>query len=224
MTKDLRKYTPENSSSETADVNSESQGYVSSEVEPREHSTYQNEVNTETDNLLARWQVEKRLGPYSRDEVYKLCVGPAYHRFYGSFNKFSSTGSLGLSFSIPAFFLGSVWFVYRRMYLWAFLIFMCTTPASALGEFGPFIFALLVGAFAKGFYWQSIEKKITNTMRANPQSSAQEIMTMLKVKSGPNFWGAAIFLIVFIVPIGLAVIWYFTTQMPIAELNQMELN
>lgn len=131
-------------------------------------------------------------------EVRALYVGDKYHRFAEAFDSFDRAGKLQASFSWPAFFLGLVWFVYRKMYLEALVIFVAAllgqlllsglTQGSGLISLGA---ALLLGLLAKGLYWKAVDRRIFQAMNLYPQEPAEAIAWLAR-RGGVNLAGALI--------------------------------
>lgn len=76
--------------------------------------------------------------PSSRDiqvELYKALIGPNNQSYYlERFLNYDKTGAVGLGWHWPAFFVTFYWFLYRKMWLNAFLYFI-----------SPFIFSFIIG-------------------------------------------------------------------------------
>ncbi|MDR1604137.1 MAG: DUF2628 domain-containing protein [Gracilibacteraceae bacterium] len=112
-----------------------------------------------------------------------------------------------LTWNWPAFFLGTVWLIYRKMYKYT-LIF--TAISYILGRFlpanfagGMFILPVVLGLSANYLYMLHVQAKLR---AARATGDRQEKALYIKNHGGVNLWGA---LILF----GLLLVFlYFTMQ------------
>ncbi|HXV68816.1 MAG TPA: zinc-ribbon domain-containing protein [Nitrospira sp.] len=84
--------------------------------------------------------------PVQNDEaLWRQFIGPNADRYLAQFKRFSSNGHsrFALSWNWPAFlFVSFLWFLYRKMYLHAFVYAV-----------GPMVSTYLTGDFSSGFVW-----------------------------------------------------------------------
>jgi len=60
-----------------------------------------------------------------QEEIYKAVIGPNKQDYYlRHFSQFDSNGEIGVSWNWPAFFVTFYWFLYRKMWRYAFLYFI----------------------------------------------------------------------------------------------------
>jgi hypothetical protein len=67
------------------------------------------------------------------EEEFKIFIGKNADRYLHKFQKFlgGGTNSFAVTWNWSAFFLGSIWMLYRKMYLWALVAFFITfTPVA----------------------------------------------------------------------------------------------
>lgn len=178
---------------------------------------FKNDPNvTSTDVTPAGpWQVEEGpRGPrqLSLKEVRELYVGDNYYRFATDFELFDEVGGLRPTFSIPAFFLGAIWFVYRKMYIEALIVclaafslqwlaglFNISEGLASMSSFGVAIFLALV---AKSLYWKAVDRKVAQAMNLYPADPPKAV-AWLQGKGGTNLIGALVFAAVL-----LAIVYY----------------
>ena len=68
-----------------------------------------------------------------REEEFRAFIGKKADHYLNKFRFFGDEGATGfaVTWSWPAFFLGFIWMLYRKMYLWALMaFFIAFTPVS----------------------------------------------------------------------------------------------
>lgn len=81
------------------------------------------------------------------DELWRAFIGPNADRYLEQFKKFAFTGSprFNLTWNWMAFLFTFLWFLYRKMYLYAFVYAV-----------GPSVSFLMTGDVAVGIVWQTM--------------------------------------------------------------------
>ena len=104
----------------------------------------------------------------SFDEVRRSYVQKGYLDFDEAFKKYDD-GEFPLLFAVAPFFLGILWFLYRKMYLEAVIIFgvaaILETLLNIFGFHGAGLammvgMAILLGLAGKWLYWSDVNRKI----------------------------------------------------------------
>ena len=73
-------------------------------------------------------------------ELYRAVIGTRKQEFYlPYFRRAEERGFPPLSWNWPVFFFGILWFLYRKLYVWALIVFFFPT------------FAVLVAGVVEGF-------------------------------------------------------------------------
>ena len=141
-------------------------------------------------------------------ETRAACVGPRYPHYEKSFNLFDEAGGFRPTFSWPPLIFGIFWFLYRRMYAEAVLIFLggwaMMRQVTVWGE-GPVIllslgFGLVLAVIGSCLYWRAVDRRLEKAMRLFPHQPEQAL-AWLKAKGGVDPW---IPLIVVMVLMGLS--------------------
>ena len=126
-------------------------------------------------------------------DLESIFIGPKNASYYlGKFADFRSHGG-SVSWNWPAFFIASIWFLYRKMWLNAFLywivlpvILMVLTgvlaasgagAASGLFYYGSYWFVtfIIIPMFANRLYYQHTQKKINKVVSATSAPEQQSI-------------------------------------------------
>ncbi len=151
---------------------------------------------------------ESSVPPPIHDEetLWRQFIGPNADRYLVTFKRFSSNGrpKFALSWNWPAFlFISFLWFLYRKMYLHAFVYAVGPMISTYLtGDFSAgIIWSVMAGATANYlYYWHCREHigEIQKTGRMNP--AEQE--TALKESGGVQsyvIWVGVAFYLIFLV-------------------------
>lgn len=134
-----------------------------------------------------------------RDEDYRAFIGKNADRYVSQFRSFQNAGRdrFAVTWNWSAFFLGFIWMLYRKMYLWALLAFLIAmTPVG---------FPLIMigwGITGNYLYYVQARKKIlditSRQMTAPTSLSLQEL-------GGVNrwVWFVGIFFFLFLLVVGV---------------------
>jgi hypothetical protein len=151
--------------------------------------------------------------PIQDDEtLWRQFIGPNADRYLDTFKRFSSNGrpKFALSWNWPAFlFVSFLWFLYRKMYLHAFVYAVGPMVSTYLtGDFSTgMIWSVMAGATANYlYYWHCREHidEIKKTGRLTP--AVQE--AVLKESGGVQpyvIWVGVVFYILFFVTLATMV-------------------
>lgn len=126
-------------------------------------------------------------------DLESIFIGPKNASYYlNKFHNFKSQGG-SVSWNWPAFFIASIWLLYRKMWLNAFLywivlpvVLMLVTgilaasgagAASGLFYYGSYWFVtfIIVPMFANRLYYQHTQKKINKVVSATSSPEQQSI-------------------------------------------------
>jgi len=126
-------------------------------------------------------------------DLESIFIGPKNANYYlNKFHNFKSQGG-SISWNWPAFFIASIWLLYRKMWLNAFLywfvlpvVLMVITgilaasgagAASGLFYYGSYWFVtfIIVPMFANRLYYQHTQKKINKVVSATSSPEQQSI-------------------------------------------------
>lgn len=90
-----------------------------------------------------------------------------------------------VSWNWASFFLGSLWLLYRKMYVWGALMIAVSMVISWMGiPFGWLLLAILVGMFGNKLYLEETRKKIIEIKTITSDLNGQ--YQMIKSKGGTN--------------------------------------
>jgi len=161
------------------------------------------------------------------NDAREIYVGYGYHRFTQAFDRCDSAGRVSASFAFVPFFIGFIWFFYRKMYLEGF-IFLSVSLLIRIGDFlyrPPMallvsvyvIYSVLVAITAKGLYWQSVDRHIEAAMRRFPHDP-DEALEWLWERGGGGALMAALSVVIFAaLLIGVAGLFFFTSLASISD-------
>ena len=137
-------------------------------------------------------------------EKYRIFIGERADYYIERFKKFDETGG-AISWNWAAFFLGVVWMFYRKMYLYAFLIFLALiflglliavlSPGNKLLAFGLQVWVWFgFGAFGNYLYYTFVKNKVSQIERSYPDEETQKVI--LAKSGGTSLSSAVLFVIV----------------------------
>lgn len=146
---------------------------------------------------------EPAAAPYvesTLDDARSAYVGIHYERFEDLFARCDASNGVRLSFGLAPFLFGSLWFLYRKMYLEGFLLLLVSLPLSAYTTIsrlvGPeafsspvttlqFSLTVLAGLFGKALYWKATDRRIKKAMGLFPREP-QRALAWLYSRGGVN--------------------------------------
>lgn len=91
-------------------------------------------------------------------------------------------------FSFPAFFLGGYYLIYRKIYLYGFLLLLLNISILFLPEliFILFFVNIIVATNFNKLYYSFATKKVDNLKRKNENKSTRELVELCKQKGGTS--------------------------------------
>lgn len=136
--------------------------------------------------------------PRHEEEFYKVIVGPKNHDYYlHHFAAFHSYGKAGASWHWPAFFFSFFWFLYRKMWLDAFLylfwsFFILSVDAAMHCNFILYFVGIFIvpSMYANALYYNHCKDKIS-AVKASPHD-LQRQLDELSRKGGTSLMVALI--------------------------------
>jgi len=140
------------------------------------------------------------------ETIWRQFIGPNADRYLETFKKFSSDGRprFALSWNWPAFlFISFLWFLYRKMYLHAFVYAVGPMISTYLtGDFtAGFIWSVMAGATANYLYYWHCREHIGEIKKPGVLNPAEQ-ETALKESGGVQsyvIWVGAVFYLIFLV-------------------------
>jgi hypothetical protein len=145
--------------------------------------------------------------PIHTDEtLWRQFIGPNADKYLETFKRFSSDGrpKFALSWNWPAFlFISFLWFLYRKMYLHAFVYAVGPMISTYLtGDFSAgIIWSVMAGATANYLYYWHCREHIGEIQQSNRMNPAEQ-ETALKESGGVQsyvIWVGVAFYIFFLV-------------------------
>ena len=142
-------------------------------------------------------------------EARAACVGRRFPLFEESFNLFDAAGGFRPTFIWPPLVFGLFWFLYRRMYVEAVVIFLAGLVLVHLGGESSvmllsFGFSLGLALGGRWLYWRAVDRRLEKAMRLFPQEP-NRALDWLKWKGGVDPWSPIItFLVLIAIIIGAA--------------------
>lgn len=143
-----------------------------------------------------------------REEEFRAFIGKKADHYLNKFRFFGGEGATGfaVTWSWPAFFLGFIWMLYRKMYLWALTaFFIAFTPVS-------FPLAMIGwGIVGNYLYFLHVRNKIIDYKSRQTQISQ---VLPLAEWGGVNLWVwfagfFFIFFLLFLLFVGFQIFFYF---------------
>lgn len=117
------------------------------------------------------------------DEEFAAFIGKNADRYLLKFKKFNIGGidSFSLTWHWPAFFAGFFWMLYRKMYLWALVVFAIEIFIPYVG----FLTVIVLGVCGNYIYYAHAKKKILELRSIHP---TEDISAALSRIGGVNKW------------------------------------
>lgn len=142
----------------------------------------------------------------NEETLWRQFLGPNADRYLETFKKFSSDGrpKFALSWNWPAFlFISFLWFLYRKMYLHAFVYAVGPMISTYLtGDFSAgIIWSVMAGATANYLYYWHCREHI-GEIKTSGRLSPAEQETALKESGGVQpyvIWVGVAFYLIFLV-------------------------
>jgi hypothetical protein len=138
-----------------------------------------------------------------REEV-DAYVGPHAGKYREIFSRFrgDGTGGFGFSWNWPAFFAGVLWYLYRKMYLWAAIDF-AVSVALGWTFFVPLFWAVIRALTGNYLYFLQAERKIEEAPAATP-----ERLEWLRREGGVHRWVAWAAILGVLLLVGTSVLFF----------------
>ncbi len=146
------------------------------------------------------------LAPMQNDEaLWRQFIGPYADQYLAQFKKFSSNGQpkFALSWNWPAFlFISFLWFLYRKMYLHAFVYAVGPMISTYLtGELSVgIVWSIMAGATANYLYYWHCKEQIAEIKKTGWMNQAVQ-EAALKEAGGVQpyvIWVGVVFYIIFL--------------------------
>lgn len=134
-------------------------------------------------------------GTPSKDDCYRAALGPTNQAYYlAFFRRADSAGKLLLSWNWPALLCSAFWALYRKMYLWFFVLWVMAALSTLLERAGAGWYSVLVGVlpfvvfpvYANSLYHYSIKKRIEISMSSI--SGHSRVLDSLRAGGGVHKW------------------------------------
>ena len=146
------------------------------------------------------------------EELLKVFIGNNYEKIIKN------------QFNFPAFFLGSIYFVYRKMYLYGFIIFILNLIISNVIEnymiaypISLFLF-ILIGFFIDKIYIKFAKKKIEKIKSQNTEKNFEGIKNIC-VQEGRTSTNSAIIFGILVIAVSIVIkIFIFLQSMIYSDL------
>ena len=135
------------------------------------------------------------------DDEFIAFIGNNAPKYLLKFKKFNIEGidNFAATWHWPAFIVGSLWMLYRKLYLWALIAFILSLiPYINIAAWMAF------GITGNYIYYKHAKKKIFEVKAAQPSSG---ISTTLSQIGGVNKWVASIAIIIITSVIGFLAIF-----------------
>jgi Tfp pilus assembly major pilin PilA len=117
------------------------------------------------------------------DEDYALFIGKNSDKYLAKFKKFNLTGedSFAATWHWPAFFVPFFWLLYRKLYLWALLVFIV-----GLIPYVGFAAMVVFGISANYLYYTHAKNKLLEVKTAQPPASDVQRVAAIARRGGVN--------------------------------------
>lgn len=133
--------------------------------------------------------------PITIEEARAAYVQRRAEWFAERFARFDAAGGFQFTLCWPVFFMGVLWFLYRKMYVEALAIFVLTTVVGGAFEVvtpgGSLAFAaclaVVLSLSANWFYWKAVDRHVERAWDMHPQRP-REALEWLAGRGGVNVW------------------------------------
>ncbi len=141
------------------------------------------EGNNSNQDINYNQYVEAKNNVVNNDSLVRAFVGEKYDSFVND------------KFNVGAFFFTLLYMLYRKMYLYALIYFVCLSALEAIAVkffYSTIIINILCGLFMNKVYLYFSNKKVESIKQANAGKSEEELKAIC-IKKGGTSIGAAIF-------------------------------
>jgi hypothetical protein len=139
-----------------------------------------------------------------REEEFRAFIGKKADYYLNKFRFFENEGAIGfaITWSWSAFFLGFIWMLYRKMYLWALIaFFIALTPVS-------FPLAMIGwGIVGNYLYFLHVRNKIIDYQFRQTQTSMVPSQALAEL-GGVNRWVWFVGIIFFLFLLGIGILGF----------------
>lgn len=119
------------------------------------------------------------------EEEIRAFIGESNTNYYMEKWSLINKTDKSVSWNWAAFFLGSLWLLYRKMYVWGALMIVVSIVASLNGvPFAWLLLAILTGMFGNKLYLEETRKKIIEIKNTTSDLNGQ--YEMIRFKGGTN--------------------------------------
>jgi hypothetical protein len=110
--------------------------------------------------------------------------------YFGKFRKFSinAPDKFALTWNWPAFLFTYTWLAYRKMYVWAWCVFMIESAIMINLCFLLPIFRITLGMTGNYLYFRHARRKIIQLKATQKFTDPQELSMAFGFKGGANRW------------------------------------
>lgn len=146
--------------------------------------------------------------------IYEAAVGVKNQNYYlTKFDSFDQKGSgLKASFNLAAILFGLAWALYRKMYVWFFVLFGIAILSNILGKSGSTTLSLVVillpwlafAIFANSLYYNSIKKQIAEAQLTHKDEPS--LLEFIRSKGGVHGWVIWVCIAIPLIPIISAIV------------------
>lgn len=106
-------------------------------------------------------------------------------------------------FSVSAFFLSSIYLIYRKQYLPAIAISIVASIADFISPVIYYIiyviFIIVLGINFNKWYVEYAKKQINKIKANNPNASVNQLIDICRKKGGTNVWGVVVWFVVLVI-------------------------
>ena len=141
------------------------------------------EANNSNQDINYNQYVEAKNDVVNNDSLVRAFVGEKYDSFVND------------KFNVGAFFFTLLYMLYRKMYLYALIYFVCLSAFETIAIkffYSTIIINILCGIFMNKVYLYFANKKVESIKQANAGKSDEELKAIC-IKKGGTSIGAAIF-------------------------------
>ena len=156
-------------------------------------------------NAVDKEEAQERLDHEKEfHQLVEIYIGPMYYNFKKG------------TFSWCAFFLGPIYFAYRKLYAVGILIYLINVALSKFAKYVrmnsliyfaiALMFQIFLGMTFKKFYFNECMERVGKIKQQNPDKGFNQLTEIVKAKGGTNLLIALLFIIPIILLIILAIL------------------
>ncbi len=169
----------------------------------KENANFCNNCGSPVENKVDDKYDYNKTSSINDEDLIKAYVGNNYYSIKNT------------KFSIPTFFLGTYYFLYRKMWLQVLLVILISIASLVISivtemwyiSFATSLYMIFISIKFSDIYLDTVRKRVEKIKMNNPDKTSKELLDICKSKGGVSVL-AVVITVIFILPIVLFVTFF----------------